>query len=232
MRYYQSLAFALIPILIASCGLPRDEKGTLDKVRGGEMRVGVSDNPPWIYRDGEEARGAEAAIIQQFADSLGARVTWFWGTPEEHLEALERYELDLVAAGLTMSTPWKTRVGMTKPFFVDTVAVGAPSGVIVPDDLEGVRVAARHGSVEAALVREQGATVTPLDSMTVPNGLAAAPLWKLRDLGLRSTDRVLRSNKHIMAVPSGENGWLMALEHALTGWNQDEIDRLLREKQQ
>lgn len=42
------LAALLVPLL-AGCGLkmPSDPEGTLDRVAGGTLRVGISHNPPW-----------------------------------------------------------------------------------------------------------------------------------------------------------------------------------------
>ena len=34
-------------LLLAACDLPRDSDGTLDRVRGGTMRVGVVIDTPW-----------------------------------------------------------------------------------------------------------------------------------------------------------------------------------------
>ena len=96
---------------------PRDPEGTFDRAAGGVLRVGATDAPPWIERapDGS-AHGPEAVLVQEFADSIGARIEWRWGSVDEHLEALERHELDLVAAGLLGSSPWSKRVGMTRPW--------------------------------------------------------------------------------------------------------------------
>jgi len=41
------------------------------------------------------------------------------------MEALERFELDLVG-GLTKATPWSKYVSLTGPYFEETYAVGFP----------------------------------------------------------------------------------------------------------
>jgi hypothetical protein len=34
-------------LFAVACGLPRDPDDTLERVRGGVVRVGITDNPPW-----------------------------------------------------------------------------------------------------------------------------------------------------------------------------------------
>jgi polar amino acid transport system substrate-binding protein len=117
-KHSARVAAALWPLVLAcACAdLPRDPEGTLDRVRGGTLRVGGVDAPPWIVREGERATGPEAELVEAFARSLGARVEWRWASQDEHMHALERFELDLVAAGLTQATPWRTRVALTRPW--------------------------------------------------------------------------------------------------------------------
>lgn len=100
----------------AACSeIPKDPEGTLEAARSGVLRVGVAEAPPWITRAGSEVTGPEADLIRSFAASIGARVEWSWGVPEEQLEKLEKGELAIVAAGLTRTTPWSTRVALTRP---------------------------------------------------------------------------------------------------------------------
>ena len=113
MRGAGALALALA---VACADLPRDPEDTLARVRGGTLRVGAVDAPPWIVRNGARASGPEADLIEAFAGTLGARVAWQWGAHDEHMRALERYELDIVAAGLTHKTPWGAHVGLSRPW--------------------------------------------------------------------------------------------------------------------
>ena len=111
-------AAALLALLTApACGpWPRDPEGTLARASGGTLRAGAAEAPPWITRSGDGAAGPEAELVEAFARSIGARVEWRWGAAEDHLAALERYELDVVAAGLTADSPWQRRVGLTRPW--------------------------------------------------------------------------------------------------------------------
>lgn len=107
----------LIPAVALACGgVPRDPQGTLEHVRGGALVVGASESPPWLERSGQGAVGPEAELVYGFAESLGAEVRWRWGPLEDHLAALEEFEVDLVAGGLTDRTPWQGRVGLTRPW--------------------------------------------------------------------------------------------------------------------
>lgn len=45
----------LISSLTLACDFPRDAHDTLQRVRNGTMRVGVSENNPWVRFAGKEA---------------------------------------------------------------------------------------------------------------------------------------------------------------------------------
>src|SRR5690606_4954885 len=129
-RWLAGLAFVLLPV--SACGdLPRDPEGSLERARGSVLRVGASGAPPWIARSSavgplvsgnadrsveDPATGPEADLVRGFAHSIGSRVTWIWGPLDEHMERLQRFELDLVAAGLTEQTAWQGKVGLTTPW--------------------------------------------------------------------------------------------------------------------
>ncbi len=103
-------------ILLGGCDLPRDPEGTLARVRQGVMRVGWSANSPWVESGGEVPAGTEADLVRAFARSLDARIEWRRDGEQELLADLEKYELDLVICGLTRETPWKKKVGLTRPY--------------------------------------------------------------------------------------------------------------------
>lgn len=105
----------------ASCTLPRDADGTLDRVRHGVLRVGVADHPPWDSVGGGRVGGVEPHMIDDLARRFDATPTFRAGSESELLEALEQHELDLVAAGLHDDTPWNGRVALTRPYQTDTL---------------------------------------------------------------------------------------------------------------
>ena len=123
-----TLAFAL-----AGCaaGFPADPEGTLERVRGGELRVGVSPRPPWTVlpaTDGADAdpTGSEVTLAEAFAEHLDAEVTWIVGGEEELIGQLERSELDLVVGGLTAESPWQGKAALTYPYGTTTGPGGKP----------------------------------------------------------------------------------------------------------
>lgn len=114
-----SLLLFLLSIPLTACDLPRDPVGTLERVRGDTLRVGVVASPPYLVRAGDDARGPEAELVRAFAGSIDAEVEWHWGALDDHMKSLEAFELDLVAAGLTATSPWKKKVGFTRPWRVE-----------------------------------------------------------------------------------------------------------------
>ena len=109
---------AAVLILASACDpWPRDPEGTLERARGGVLRVGASEAPPLLLRGADsDATGPEAELVEAFADTIGARIEWRWGATDELLHELERYELDVVAGGLTVRSPWKRHVALTRPW--------------------------------------------------------------------------------------------------------------------
>ncbi|PPF64270.1 hypothetical protein C5E11_05880 [Clavibacter michiganensis] len=116
----------LVSVLsLCGCGLtiPSDPSGTLDAVRGGVLRAGVSPNAPFVdvtgvdeEPTGTEPTGTEVEAIEAFADHLDADVEWTIGSEEELVRDLEDGELDLVAGGLTDETPWSDKAGVTRAY--------------------------------------------------------------------------------------------------------------------
>jgi polar amino acid transport system substrate-binding protein len=104
---------------MAACDLPRDADGTLARVKGGAVRVGVIVDPPWVVDSGSDVSGVEAALAQGIAHELGARVAWVRGPAPKLMLALRDRQLDLVIGGLTSHLPWKQEVAFTRPYYRD-----------------------------------------------------------------------------------------------------------------
>ncbi len=126
---------ALLALVLAltGCGgsFPADPDGTLEDVRGGELRVGVSPAPPWTELPAaagptEEPSGTEVDLVKAFAEHLDADVTWVVGGEEELIGQLERAELDLVVGGLTAQSPWQGKAALTYPYGTTTGPDGKP----------------------------------------------------------------------------------------------------------
>jgi polar amino acid transport system substrate-binding protein len=141
------------------------------------------------------------------------------------LDALENGEADLAVGGFTRDEV--TSYGAAAPtyaYFDEALVVAAPPGHALQEDLEGARVYVPPGVVATRLVREQGGTPVAEPSAT---GLVALPRWRLAGTGLVPTGIVLERRRHVLAVPKGENAWLLRLEQFLR--RQGPVDVLLRE---
>jgi ABC-type amino acid transport substrate-binding protein len=106
----------VLALVVSGCGLPHDVDGTLDRVRGGVLRAGATDNPPWTEVAGERFAGAEVELVERFAADLGARVEWRRGSESALMTALGGGELDLVVGGLEERSPWVEQASLTHPY--------------------------------------------------------------------------------------------------------------------
>ncbi len=216
-------AFAALLFLLVACDMPRDAGGTLERVRGGEMRVGFIENPPWIKDADGRITGVEARLVEGFARELGARIRWVRGSEAALVEALHRREIDLLATGLTSDTPHASRVGMTQPYLRVTIAIGHPPGR--PPGDPRITVPEQRPDL-AGRVRERGGEPVAPEA-GVPSWVG--PVEALVARGLRP-DAELMSERHVMAVPGGESAFLLALDRYLHGVGEDGIRRMLAEE--
>ena len=158
LRRLPSLSF--LPLLIAvslwvGCDrYPMDPERTLERaLERGSLRVGLTEAPPWVTRRGDRPGGVEVALIESFARDLGLTLDWRWGPVEEHMHALERFELDLVAGGMTKKNPWSRKAGATRPYYQKHLVLAPPGENALLVRLE------RHlmrppSEIEALLARE------------------------------------------------------------------------------
>jgi polar amino acid transport system substrate-binding protein len=229
MRRFVPLA--LVVFLLCGCEFPRDPEGTLDRVRGGVMRVGVSPAEPFVQlTEGQEPGGVEAELVTRFAESLDARVEWVEGSESDLMAALEGRQLDVVIAGLTRRSEWARSAALTRPYLTTQVVIAAPdedAAAALSEDLGGERIAAEANSPEAAkLEQDTDAVVVPVEDLVAVDGPAAVPDYLLDDLGLVRTDAELDEHEHAMAVSLGENAFLVALERFLLD-REDEAREIL-----
>ncbi len=226
MRASSVALLAVLLVALVGCDLPRDMDGTLERVTGGTLRVGVAGRSPWARMAGEHGEGVEAALVRRAARSLDARVRWAAGHADDLFAALERGHLDVVVGGLTEDTPWRDRVGLTRPYAEVRLLVAGPPWAHGVEELDE-RVVAVEAPLAAALVERQGGRAAPPDS---PADLVALPDWRLegRD-DLAPTQVVLRVERHVMATAPGENAWLLWLDRFLQAHAGD-VPALLREE--
>ena len=227
-----TVVLVLVAIAATGCQYPRDPDGTLNRVEGGVMRVGVTEADPWVLLEGDRpVGGAEVELARRFARDVGARIEWVQGSEEELVDAAKEGQVDLILAGLTNKSRWKKDVAFTRPYVETRAVIGVPAGDSFPDDFAGVPVAAELGSEEEGLLAQKTeARVVPVGSLEASAGRpAAVPHYLLDDLELTDSGTELDQAKHVMAVKLGENAFLVRLERFLLN-REDEIERLLVEE--
>jgi polar amino acid transport system substrate-binding protein len=196
------------------------------------MRVGVAVNEPWTRMEDGKASGVEVELLRDFAGELGAEAVFVQGTAPELLEAARLGEVDVLVGGFTSTSPGVSEgkeAGITSPYLMTRFVVGVPPGEPVFEDLSGREVAVERIDSTAALLKEEGAVPIPVDDLASADMPVAAYDWQLEAWGFEPTGVELPEEKHIMAVPLGENGWLLRLERFLRA-NREEAERLLREE--
>lgn len=221
-----SLLGSGLGFLAGNTHFPKDPEGTLKRVRHGTLRVGYTQAPPWVAPGSAGPQGIEPALVRALARHLDARIEWVPGTEQHLYEALRHQQLDLLAAGTTDESPWKEVVGFTRPYAQTTVYVGASPGTPAGTVPEGQPVAVAAGTDLGHYVREQRAVPLPLSQLPGGHPLAAGYEWQLQRWGYRRLGPPLKQENHVLAVPPGENAWLLAVETFLYQ-QQGEVRRLL-----
>ncbi|HEV3473816.1 MAG TPA: transporter substrate-binding domain-containing protein [Actinomycetota bacterium] len=214
-RHPKTAALAVALSFLSACGLPRDPEGTLQRVRGGTLRVGITEHPPWTIVDGDEPGGVEVTLVEDLAERLDARISWTFGSEAQLFEALERRELDLVIGGFAADDPWAEIVSLTQPYITIRTIVGVSPGTPSPSSADGLRIAAERGTDVPALVEEHDGIPVRVDSLEDASPPVAADEWEVRALGLQPTDVILHESQYAMAIVPGENAWLVYLERYL-----------------
>lgn len=104
-------------LLATSCdNYPRDTYHTLEEVENEVVLIGFSENPPWVIKTEDGLDGIEVRIVTAFAESIHAEIEWVNKNEQNLLKELEHHNLHLVISGLTDTTPWKGKVGVTHPY--------------------------------------------------------------------------------------------------------------------
>lgn len=228
---------SLMPVMLtalmalASCQYPQDVEMTLERVRGGVLEVGATENPPWVIRTADGAAGLEAELVAGLAEQLGADVRWHWGTEGELVSALEHLQLDLVIGGLVRRPQLAQGIALTNPYFRSRSTVGfpgEPGGL--PESLQGLEIGVARLSPLRRALREHGAEPLYLDESAAPAIPVANAAWWLRAHGYEPGHWELATDAHVMALPPGENAWMMAVQKYLN--DAPNLDQRLQELEQ
>ena len=231
-RSLPAVGCALLAVLAAGCQFPADPEGTLDQVTGGTLRVGVIDDPPWVeLRPGREPAGVEPELVRRFAETIDAEIEWVEGAEADLASAAGGFQLDVIIGGLTREFPYVDDVAMTAPYVDTEVELGLPPGEELPDELGGVEVYVERSSEAAALLREEEDDAVPVffDSLDEVDGLALLDTYDIDAIDYERTDYILRDHEHAMAVPLGENAFMVELEQFLLD-RGEEAEALLHQE--
>ncbi|MGH2807193.1 MAG: transporter substrate-binding domain-containing protein [Actinomycetota bacterium] len=219
------IAVALCVCVPAACGLPRDPEGTLERVVGGTLRVGVAENPPWVVLSGPEPSGVEVALVERFAAELDAEIEYFEGSVEELAAAVHVGELDLLIAGLEATSSLSSEIALTHPYHTTQLVIAAPENI---EDIAGVRVSVERGTEGAGLVEKQDAIPIQVDDITGVDGAVAIDNFLVDDLDLVDSGVRLLETDHVMATRHGENAFITRLERFLLE-HKATLDQVLEE---
>lgn len=222
------LAAVALCCALAACGLPRDPEGTLERVIGGTMRVGVTENPPWVVFEGDEPTGVEVAMVERFAEELDAEIQWIDGSVEELAAATHAGELDLVIGGLEATSSLSAEVALTHPYHTTQLVIAGPEQI---EDVAGVRVAVEKGTEGAGLLEKLDAIPVEVDDVTEAEGPVAIDNYLVDDFDLIDTGVRLSETDHVMGTRHGENAFLTRLERFLLE-HKDTLDEVLEEMDQ
>jgi polar amino acid transport system substrate-binding protein len=209
------LALAISLTCVGCASPPIDPEGTLERVRGGTIRAGITDNPPWTIVGDVEMSGVEVDLLEGLAEEIDAEIDWLDGSEEELFGALELGQLDVVVGGFSAENTWSKNAAFTHPYHTSQTLVAVPVDQEVPDDISGIAVAVEANTEAAGLLEKTDAVVEPVDDVTQAEGAVVVDDWLLDDLDLRETGVVLSETDHVMAVRFGENGWMVTLEKFL-----------------
>ena len=196
------------------------------------MRVGIVGNEPWTRMEDGLPSGIEVELLEDFAAKLEAETSFVTGTTPELLEAAREGEVDVLVGGFTDTSPGVSEgkeAGITGAYLITRTVVGVPPDVPAFDDPSGRGIAVERIDATAALLKADGAVPVPVDDLSSAGMPVAAYPWQLEAWGFEPTGVELPEEKHIMAVPLGENGWLVELERFLRA-NRAEAKAMLREE--
>jgi len=155
-------AVACVLLALAGCDRPAARPTPIQRIlKSGELRVGTSaDSPPLTMRDRDgKLMGLEIDLVQALGDTMNVKVRFEEIHFAELIPALERGEIDLAVAGMTITPERNARVAFAGPYFVSgntllarTRELAETEDVARLDDPK-LSFAALDGSTNAAFAR-------------------------------------------------------------------------------
>lgn len=222
----RALLFILLGMLptlaLLGCRYPSDIEHTMDRIQDGELEVGLIENPPWVIRSEDDPDGLEPGIIRSLAKRLNSEIRWHWDSQDNLLSALQHRQLDLVIGGLTKRSHLSQQAALTRPYYQSRYAVGFPPEIQLPTSLDGQEVAIPPVNHIHAALKEKDARPVKVADITHTESAVAAPTWWLSAHGFIAGPWSIISDKHVMALPKGENAWMLALQQHLNAYSNIE----------
>lgn len=123
MRGVSGLKLAILMLGLAGAAAAR--AGNLQQVLSkGELRVGVTLAAPWAMRDeAGELSGFEVDVARKLAADMGVEIEFLRYDYDKLIRALEAGEIDLIAAGLTISPERALHVNFSRPYATGGIGI-------------------------------------------------------------------------------------------------------------
>lgn len=211
-----ALCLLIVLLALTGCRYPTDIEHTSEKIRGGVLDVGLTENPPWVMRSDNGPAGLEPELIKELAENLDADVRWHWGSEGVLVQALKEHQIDLVIGGITKSSSLSKLAALTKPYYKSTYTVGYPESIEVPASLDGEHVAFHPINHFIKALRDEGAVPERQENPAGASGAVAAPSWWLKAHGYQPGPWELAVDEHVMVLPNGENGWMLIVQRHIS----------------
>ena len=153
-------------LALGGCGSPREASASGSRLQrilaAGQLRVGTSaDLPPLGMRDKSGGLiGLEIDLVRKLGQAMDLEVQFVEKPFAELLPALERNEVDMVVAGLTITPERNARVAFAGPYFISGASILSMSQELTEaEDLAGLdrperTFVALESSTNAAFVRK------------------------------------------------------------------------------
>jgi polar amino acid transport system substrate-binding protein len=169
----RNVAAILAATLMVAAG-PAAARELQEVLNTGTLRVGITLYAPWAMRGNDgQLVGFEVDVARQLAADLGVKAELLPYDVERLIPALESNEIDVIAAGLTITPERALHVNFSAPYAESgmTLATHSQSTAQVQDitalDSEQYTIAVVEGSVAAELARRlwPSAKISVLDSV-------------------------------------------------------------------
>lgn len=158
MKAIRIVLFLVVTLTLAGGAVARPLQRVLNE---GDLRIGVALASPWAIEtaDGEYV-GFEIDVARKLAQDMGVEPVISVHEWNELVPALESGEIDIIAAGLTITPDRALHVNFSRPYAAGGIALAtnleATAAVERLSDLDSdaYRIAAIQDSAAAALARQ------------------------------------------------------------------------------